>query len=951
MSKNPRKQAQRKRQFGSLEASNEPSTSGLGLISAQPSFSHEPSTSGDFGSLQPFSSTSFKDLSIDDDSTSLNKFKFALKKYGKMGKPTQLYVNFFKIDLSKEVNYFHYNIEIISDGQSSGKSAQQGPKKDSTPKSKKTPKRLNDEVFRAIFAQHRNVFQCNVLPVFDGNKNFYSTTQFRLPNGQWSGIITVIDKEREEKIRVNITTPEVSHGQNLRDLAKKTDQIMPVELQALDIIMRNGPRLTKISLGPNFFLKSGDERSKRLQFDIEGDILKYGQFGHYQCAKMTEGGLYYNVDRAMAIFTEGGKLIEIIKDILERNQIGNLDDRDKKKVEDQIKSLKFNALHLNYKRTFIIAGFSKNTIKNTLFNLEHDGQKRQISVYDYFQQEYKTFCQRYKLDPNLPCIQVGSRNNSKYFPIEVCELEWDEVYRRKLDLRQQGAVTRKSSQQSPIDRFKGIEDHVKTLNNDSTINGTNYLQHYGLSVKPNKTVIDARILDAPPLIYNNEKEINTNNAGQWDIRGFQFFKPAAIGSDWMIVNFHKIYNRENRPSINKAKVDGLVKSLIAESRNKGINMSTPRTTLYEFNYRGKNTLKNDLFDKYRGLKFMMLLIPTKDEIYNEIKAVAELEVGLITQCLNQEKKHWRDAHLSGQLLTNFLLKINPKCQGTNNSIRNSFRPPILRAKLMFIGLDVTHPSPTDGLSKSIAACVGSYTKHFDKCFHKIVIQEKARKEVVNLKEIVKELLQNFKSVNNFYPEKIIVYRDGIGEGDFAKILNVETDSVKRACEELGSPTTKVTYVMVQKRHNTRFLPVNANPRDKPAFQNVLPGTVVDRGITHHKFFEFYLTSHVGMMGTSRPCKYIVLFDENDLSADEIQAATYYTCYLYPRCTKASSIPPFVFYAHLLAKRGRSYMAHLEDSDGRSSVGSGNQQLSQAQINQLNRDVTVRPNINGILFFV
>jgi len=81
------------------------------------------------------------------------------------------------------------------------------------------------------------------------------------------------------------------------------------------------------------------------------------------------------------------------------------------------------------------------------------------------------------------------------------------------------------------------------------------------------------------------------------------------------------------------------------------------------------------------------------------------------------------------------------------------------------------------------------------------------------------------------------------------------------------------------------------------------------------------------------------------------AATYYTCYLYPRCTKASSIPPFVFYAHLLAKRGRSYMAHLEDSDGRSSVGSGNQQLSQAQINQLNRDVTVRPNINGILFFV
>lgn len=226
-------------------------------------------------------------------------------------------------------------------------------------------------------------------------------------------------------------------------------------------------------------------------------------------------------------------------------------------------------------------------------------------------------------------------------------------------------------------------------------------------------------------------------------------------------------------------------------------MSTPYKTEYDFNYQGKNTLERDLFGKLaKDCKLVIILIPSRDEIYNEIKTVSELKFGLITQCLNQDKPYWRDNYLSGQLINNFFLKINPKCQGVNQSIKLASRPPILRSKLMFIGLDVTHPSPTDGLSKSIAACVGSYTKDFDKCFHKIVIQEKARKEVVNLKEIVKELLNNFKTANGFYPVKIIVYRDGIGEGDFQKVISVELASVQKACSELSPEPIKVTYIMV-----------------------------------------------------------------------------------------------------------------------------------------------------------
>lgn len=39
--------------------------------------------------------------------------------------------------------------------------------------------------------------------------------------------------------------------------------------------------------------------------------------------------------------------------------------------------------------------------------------------------------------------------------------------------------------------------------------------------------------------------------------------------------------------------------------------------------------------------------------------------------------------------------------------------------------------------------------------------------------------------------------------------------------------------------------------------NALPGTVIDSGIVHPDNYEFYLYSHAGLQGTSRPTKYQV----------------------------------------------------------------------------------------------
>lgn len=60
-------------------------------------------------------------------------------------------------------------------------------------------------------------------------------------------------------------------------------------------------------------------------------------------------------------------------------------------------------------------------------------------------------------------------------------------------------------------------------------------------------------------------------------------------------------------------------------------------------------------------------------------------------------------------------------------------------------------------------------------------------------------------------------------------------------------------------------------------------------------------------GTSRPTKYHRLWDDNDISEDDLEELTFYLCHLYSRCTRSVSYPAPTYYAHLAAARGRVYL--------------------------------------------
>ena len=87
------------------------------------------------------------------------------------------------------------------------------------------------------------------------------------------------------------------------------------------------------------------------------------------------------------------------------------------------------------------------------------------------------------------------------------------------------------------------------------------------------------------------------------------------------------------------------------------------------------------------------------------------------------------------------------------------------------------------------------------------------------------------------------------------MLDLELKPLQEKCAVLyhakaQRPPPKITIIIVGKRHHTRFYPTDQNHTDKKHnLGNPLNGTLVDRGITMHKGWDFYLQAHSALKGT------------------------------------------------------------------------------------------------------
>ena len=139
-------------------------------------------------------------------------------------------------------------------------------------------------------------------------------------------------------------------------------------------------------------------------------------------------------------------------------------------------------------------------------------------------------------------------------------------------------------------------------------------------------------------------------------------------------------------------------------------------------------------------------------------------------------------------------------------------------------------------------------------------------------------LKEYHKINNFYPSKMIVYRDGVSDGQRRTIEAIEIPAMKSAIEEIQEKI-ELIVICVNKMINHKFYMgdnLMSNPNN---FRNPMQGTlIVDPSINQKN--DFYLISQKSTQGIAKPTHYYVFGEVNDQLMKNIYQITYKLSYLY-----------------------------------------------------------------------
>ena len=581
-----------------------------------------------------------------------------------------------------------------------------------------------------------------------------------------------------------------------------------------------------------------------------------------------------------------------------------------------------------------------------------------MTVANFFRRTYNKALQ----DPKLPVVNVGQRTTPSYLPVDVCMVVLGQASNAKLSPTQtQQMIT--FAVRKPVENASSITTNgVEVLGIGGQLNAT--LRRFNLSVSPGLINVPGRVLVGPSVQYKNSKSANTR-FGSWNMASIQFSSPTTLprwSYLWISMegfrdawaNHDQLRSTMNLFQAN-LRVNGLnADNLILPGLNLRLNGGPQDGAAIEGAF-------NQFFNHPQKPRMMLVILPKADTaIYNQIKCLGDVKNGIHTICV-VGSKFSKDRN--EQYFANVALKFNLKLGGVNQSLHPAKLGILGEGKTMVVGLDVTHPSPGSAKgAPSVAGIVASVDKALGQWPADVRIQTSRQEMVDNLDDMFASRLRLWQAKNKSLPENILMYRDGVSEGQYQTVLDVELVQIRRACEKLYPATDSkkgiphISIIVVGKRHHTRFYPTKTEDADRSS--NPQNGTVVDRGVTEARNWDFFLQAHTALQGTARPAHYYVVIDEifrkrrltppHQSAADALEELTHNLCYLFGRATKAVSICPPAYYADLVCERARCYLSEIFDATPAASVaesGEGGGPVADPDA------IRVHPNLKDTMFYI
>ncbi|KAG2423208.1 hypothetical protein HXX76_015466 [Chlamydomonas incerta] len=565
------------------------------------------------------------------------------------------------------------------------------------------------------------------------------------------------------------------------------------------------------------------------------------------------------------------------------------------------------------------------------YMFESDGRK--ISVETYFKERYGITLRH----PDLPCV-LDKKGGA--LPIELLSVVKYQKRMSRLDSRQKAAYIRTAALK-PADRMRAMRE---ALARQLGSVGGRVARTFGLaplSTRPEFLKVPAQLLPGPLLQVARQQAVEPGNKAPLQRLLTALDKALSASSASPLPrDIPIIWASAPKPGLSPDKAAADAEFWLKRAAAKA-----------EEAYKQPSQM-------------VIVVLPDKGGVglYDAIKAAGDGKLGLATQVVNPAKAGLAGPGASSgpspSYAAQLALSVNAKLGGATT--RPAGRPqdwlPLLRGqRLMVLGADISRGAAAAlsgrggdqqlaaaeaeseaqvSAGVEYAAVVASVDSHAVDYRVQLSAQVAGNRDiVVSMRESVRRLLLQYgvpqgkeaaaapRPVSEL-PEVLLMYRDGLSESQFDAALAEEFTAIVQACTDAGGPSyrPRISFVVVQKSHNTRFFPTSNEFTHKSG--NVLPGTAVDRGVTDPHAFDFFLNSHAGIQGTNRAPRYTALVDEVGFTAEALQLLTHTLCHTYPACTRALSLPPAVRYADRAADRARALRHTVARPSGKQGRGVG-----------------------------
>ena len=504
-----------------------------------------------------------------------------------------------------------------------------------------------------------------------------------------------------------------------------------------------------------------------------------------------------------------------------------------------------------------------------------------VSFIQYFKQRYNVEVKDLKQpllmsNPTKQMKRAGIETPVMLIP-ELCNMTGltDD---QRADFKLMKAFTTASAP-TPPERIKSLQRFAERVQGIDTI--TAELDSWDLRFDPQPAKLQGRTLAPEEICTGKGKKgsYKIENADWGGQVGRNYYLWAGVNcASWAVIY----------PGRDQENVKEFVNSLSNLAGSMGLmfqgpplreEVSSPRTPDY------KKAL-DKVLDK--GVRMVVVVIPNnKSDAYAMVKKTCLIQKPTSSQVVTATVlKKWVPKGIQS-VATKIAIQMACKLGGEPWTV------PIPVKGLMVIGYDTWHDASQKG--RSVGGVVATINPLLSRYVSYTTFHNNNEECIDKIAICVQKALKEYEKVNGCFPERVVVYRDGVGDGQIAQVKDMEVVKIKEAFK-FYKIDPKFTYVIVSKRINQRFYKVepNGNAVNPPS------GSIFDDVVTLPERYDFYLVSQSVRQGTVNPTSYNIIEDTSLWPVNIIQLLTYKLTHLYYNWPGTVRVPMVCQYAHKLA---------------------------------------------------